>query len=135
MLFQDMNYLMTTSRTMRSLNHHNVEVHVTKFKHMVKLLQLHHFSSWPFVSKKLQTSNRQDMVFIRPPGISQGAFELRMGNIWFRSCSSCSNYVQKQTLEWWSSIVPMSLCWRSTVGQEDQVIFYIFCIFCIFCIF
>ena len=40
-------------------------------------------SSWPFVVKKLRQSNRQDMVFIRPPGISEGAFQLRMGNIWF----------------------------------------------------
>ena len=30
-------------------------------------------SSWPFVPKKLQQTNRQDMVFIRPPGISDGA--------------------------------------------------------------
>ena len=40
-------------------------------------------SSWPFVPKKLQQTNRQDMVFIRPPGISDGAFQLRMDNIWF----------------------------------------------------
>ena len=40
-------------------------------------------SSWPFVMKKLRQTNRQDMVFIRPPGISDGAFQLRMGNIWF----------------------------------------------------
>ena len=40
-------------------------------------------SSWPFVPKKLQKTNRQDMVFIRPPGISDGAFQLRMDNIWF----------------------------------------------------
>ena len=40
-------------------------------------------SSWPMVPKKLQQTNRQDMVFIRPPGISDGAFQLRMDNIWF----------------------------------------------------
>ena len=40
-------------------------------------------SSCPFVPRKLQQSNRQDMVFIRPPGISDGAFQLRMDNIWF----------------------------------------------------
>ena len=40
-------------------------------------------SSWPFALKKLQKSNRQDFVFIRPPGISNGAFNLRMDNIWF----------------------------------------------------
>ena len=31
-------------------------------------------SSWPFAVKKLRGSNRQDFVFIRPPGISHGAF-------------------------------------------------------------
>ncbi len=35
------------------------------------------------VPKKLQQTNSQDMVFIRPPGISDGAFQLRMDNIWF----------------------------------------------------
>ena len=39
--------------------------------------------SCPFVPKKLKKSNRQDYVFIRPPGISEGAFQLRMNNIWF----------------------------------------------------
>jgi hypothetical protein len=42
-----------------------------------------HISSWPFVPKKLRGTNRQDMVYIRPHGISVGAFQLRMGNIWF----------------------------------------------------
>jgi hypothetical protein len=40
-------------------------------------------SSWPFAVKKLSGANRQDSVFIRPPGISHGAFELRMDNVWF----------------------------------------------------
>ena len=40
-------------------------------------------SSRPMVPKKLQQTNRQDWVFIRPPGISDGAFQLRMDNIWF----------------------------------------------------
>jgi hypothetical protein len=40
-------------------------------------------SSWPFVPKKWQQSNRQDMVFILPPGISDGTFQLRIDNIWF----------------------------------------------------
>jgi hypothetical protein len=39
-------------------------------------------SSWPFVPKKLQQTNRQDMVFTRPPGISDGAFQLRIDNVW-----------------------------------------------------
>ncbi len=40
-------------------------------------------SSWPFVPRKLQRTNRQDLVFIRPPGISDGTFQLRVDNIWF----------------------------------------------------
>ena len=40
-------------------------------------------SSCPFVPRKLQKSNHQDYVFIRPPGISHGAFQLRIDNIWF----------------------------------------------------
>jgi hypothetical protein len=40
-------------------------------------------SSWQFVPRKLQQTNRQHMVLIRPPGISDGAFQLRMDNIWF----------------------------------------------------
>ena len=45
-------------------------------------------SSWPMTPKKLQQTNRhcrsqQDWVFIRPPGISEGAFQLRIDNIWF----------------------------------------------------
>jgi hypothetical protein len=40
-------------------------------------------SCWPMTPKKLQLTNRQDWVFIRPPGISEGAFQLRIDNIWF----------------------------------------------------
>ena len=39
--------------------------------------------SWPFVGKTLGNSNRQDLVFIRPPGIQEGGFELRLDNVWF----------------------------------------------------
>jgi hypothetical protein len=39
--------------------------------------------SLPFVPGKLQQTDRQDMVFIHLPGISDGAFQLRMDNIWF----------------------------------------------------
>ena len=48
-------------------------------KHQGRML----VSSWPFLPKKSQQTNRQDMVFIRPPGISDGVFQLRMDNIWF----------------------------------------------------
>jgi hypothetical protein len=42
-------------------------------------------SSFPFAVKKLtrRASNRQGFVFIRPPGISHGTFQLRMDNVWF----------------------------------------------------
>ncbi len=39
--------------------------------------------SFPFAVSRLGASNRQDFVFILPPGISHGAFQLRMVNIWF----------------------------------------------------
>ncbi len=42
-----------------------------------------HISSWPFVPRKSQQSNRQDYVFIRQPGISDCTFQLRMDNLWF----------------------------------------------------
>ncbi len=40
-------------------------------------------SLWQFVQRKLQQTNRQGMVFIRQSGISDGAFQLKMDNIWF----------------------------------------------------
>jgi hypothetical protein len=40
-------------------------------------------SSYPFPNKKLRGSNRQDFIFIRPPGIAHEAFELRMDNVWY----------------------------------------------------
>jgi hypothetical protein len=40
-------------------------------------------SCWPTTPKKLQQTNHQDWVFIRPSGISEGAFQLRIDNIWF----------------------------------------------------
>ncbi len=64
-------------------------------------------SSWPFVSKQLRNSNRQDSVltvFIRPPGISEGDFQLRMGDIWF-----CKLLLLFKI--------------RSTPGKEEKVIF------------
>ena len=73
-------------------------------------------SSWPMVPKKLQQTNRQDWVFIRPPGISQGAFQLRMDNT--LACSTAS--------------APMFLCWKSTRARGNKVIFCIFYIFFIF---
>ena len=40
-------------------------------------------SSLPFARKRLQGSNRHDLVFIRPPGAARGSFVLTMDNLWF----------------------------------------------------
>ena len=57
-------------------------------------------SSWPFAVKKLRGSNRQDFVFIRPPGISHGAFELRMDNVWFCKVLLLFQIESKTELGW-----------------------------------
>ena len=38
---------------------------------------------FPFPKKKMRTTNSQDMVFVRPPGISSGGFQLRTDNVWY----------------------------------------------------
>jgi hypothetical protein len=40
-------------------------------------------SCWQMTPKKLQQTNRQDWVFISPLGISEGAVQLQIDNIWF----------------------------------------------------
>ena len=43
--------------------------------------------SWPFAGHRLggpNGTNRQDLVFIRPPGTQDGGFELGLDNVWFR---------------------------------------------------
>ena len=39
--------------------------------------------SWPFKDMLYHGSNRQDFVFIRPPGIDEGGFTLRPDNVWY----------------------------------------------------
>ncbi len=39
--------------------------------------------SFAFAVSRLRALNRQDFVFILPPGISHGAFQLQMVNVWF----------------------------------------------------
>ena len=42
--------------------------------------------SWPFAEHRLgglNGTNRQDLVFIRPPGTQDGGFELGLDNVWF----------------------------------------------------
>jgi len=57
-------------------------------------------SSWPFPGEKLRASNRQDFVFIRPPGISHGAFQLRMDNVWFCKVLLLFQIESKTDLGW-----------------------------------
>jgi hypothetical protein len=83
----------------------------------------HRISSWLFAVKKWRGSNRQDFVFIHPPGISHGDFELRMDNVWFfkvlllfqmekktftgwkrHSCAFVS-VMEEHTDPWWPSII------------------------------
>ncbi len=90
-------------------------------------------SSWPFVPQKLQQSNPQDYVFIRPSGISEGAFQLRIDNIWFcKLLLLFSIDTIWPTREWRRTNMDMFQCWRNTKVAGDQVIFCIFCILCIY---
>ena len=81
-------------------------------------------SSCPFVPRKFQQSNRQDMVFIRPPGISDCAFQLRMDNIWFCKLLLLFKIHTKTDTS--------MQCWKSTRAHGNQVILCIFYILCIF---
>jgi len=38
---------------------------------------------WPFKDMLYYGSNRQDFVFIRPPGIEEGGFRLSPDNVWY----------------------------------------------------
>ena len=38
---------------------------------------------WPFKKMVYYGSNRQDFVFIRPPGIEEGGFRLSPDNVWY----------------------------------------------------
>ena len=89
-------------------------------------------SSLPFVPKKSKGLNRQDMVFVHPPGILTGLFS--WGWITSGSANFCSysKFIQGQTHACSTVSVRMFLCWKSTLGLGNQVIFCIFCIFCIF---
>jgi hypothetical protein len=81
-------------------------------------------SSWP-LQQKLQQTNRQDMVFIQPPGISYGAFQLGMDNIWF--CKLLLHYrIYSKT----DARMPMLLSWTtSKVAVKFGINQVIFCRF------
>ena len=83
-------------------------------------------SSWPFVPRKLQQTNRQDMVFIRPPGISDGAFQLRMDNIWFCKLLLLFKMHIKTDTGSSTTSVPMFQCWKSTRATKTRSYFAYF---------
>ena len=88
--------------------------------------------SWPFVPRKC---NRQDMW----SSCRQESLTALFSSGWTTSGSAryffFSQWIQRLTPGWYSTNVPMFLCWRSTKVAGDQVIFYIFYILCIYCIF
>ena len=93
-------------------------------------------SSCPFVPRKLQQSNRQDMVFIRPPGISDGAFQLRMDNIWFckllllfKIHTKTDTGMQYHECAYVSVLEEYKPTTRAHGNQVILCIFYILCIF------
>ncbi len=75
-------------------------------------------SSWPLGSKEswLQQTN-QEMVFLRPPEISEGTFQLRIDHWYYMVLKSyCS------AMPGWNSMyMPLFLCCRSTKDTEVQV--------------
>ena len=91
--------------------------------------------SCPFVPKKLKKSNRQDYVFIRPPGISDGAFQLRMDNIWFCKLLLLFKLYTRtdagMQFHECAAYAPSFLCWKNTRDRGKQIILCILCILCI----
>jgi hypothetical protein len=114
-----------------------------------------HVSSWPFVPKKLQQSetNLHDMVFIRPLGTSDGAFQLRIDIVWFCRLLLLFKIENKtdagmkklgcafvSVLEGYNShrqpgIVLHNVYILHILHAYVFCIFHVFCIFCIFWIF
>ena len=77
-------------------------------------------------------------MFVRPPRISKGAFELRMGNIWF--CKLLLLFKIRSRTE--TELKDLDCAYVSVLEEYNGPrrsghfnIFSIFCIFCIFCIF
>ncbi len=95
--------------------------------------------------KKLWQSNHQDMAFIRPPGISDGAilqqFLLRMRNVWFCNCvTDCKLLLLFKTHSKTDAGMKELECVYVSVpeeynGAERAKKIRLFCIRCIFCIY
>ena len=77
-------------------------------------------SFWPFKTKQLQKSNRQDMVFVQPPGIRKGDFRLSMDSVWF--CKVLFHFTSNLQVIWAvsSMIAHSSQSWRNTPDQGAQ---------------
>ena len=86
-----------------------------------KYLGEQRISSLPFASKRLQGSNRHDLVFIRAPGVARGSFVLRMDNLWFCRVLLLFQMRLKPTMASRSSIVHSLTSWRSAKGARFQV--------------
>ncbi len=75
------------------------------------------------------------MVFIRPPGISEGAFELRMDNIWF--CKLLLLFKIRKKTD--TGLKELDCAYVSVLEEYNGPrrsgqlnIYRIFCIFCVF---
>ncbi len=84
-------------------------------------------SFFPSVPKKLQGSNHQtqDMVFIHPPWISEGAFS----SGWITSGSAnfccCSISIQRQMLACSTADEPIFLCCQSSLAHGNKAFLHI----------
>ncbi len=88
----------------------------------------------PFVPRKLQQTrtNRQDTVFLRPPGISDGTFQLRMDNIWFcKLLPLFKIHTKTDTGIQYHECAYVSVL-EEYKGPRKPGHFCTFCIFCIF---
>lgn len=90
-------------------------------------------SCWPFKTKQLQLSNRQDMVFVRPPGIPKGAFRLSMDSVWFCKVLFLFRSYLHMIREESSTTAPSSQSSRNTRDEGDQVAYNAYFVYiCIF---
>ncbi len=78
-------------------------------------------SCWQFASKILKGANSQDFVFIRPPGILHGVFELWMDTFGSARFCSCFKWSRKQTWAGKGTRVHSSQLWRNTLVLSGQV--------------
>jgi hypothetical protein len=90
---------------------------------------------WPFKGKTLQKSNRQDLVFARPPGIDKGGFQLRIDSVWFCRAMSSSSPLKLGTIKESSGMIApsdasSSRSCRNTTAGGAQVVYRSACLIC-----